>query len=339
MIDEEKKIIYIDYSMSSTFGSCKEKERLAYEEGWTLKTTEPPLAFGHAFHAAIAAYYDALAGGHKEDGKWITYEGQVNPLQCAQLAFLKDLKYEGASLPNNLDSEERRSVERGLGLVEAYITRWKSEPYDNVINPDNGEPYTEIGFSKYLFSYGVYSVVYVGRIDRIMRNRSTGREVIFETKTTTQGLKQYVRQVKPNHQVSGYFYGIHDILPEIKECVWDCVFVSSRKADVQKAVEDPFWMYGIDIKSDFARQTTLRGQSDIEEFQYDITCIAEDYCRWLTSHSSHRWPRNTGACHGYGGCKFRDVCSVHREAASTILNNNFTQRKWEPWKGITTDES
>jgi PD-(D/E)XK nuclease superfamily len=302
-------------------------------------------------HAAWAAFYDALAGGYRDDNKrWCRFDSlpenpfgafdytKATPLMHARYAFLHDLKIEGAELPLTLESTERRSVERGLALVEAYFHRWRNEPFENIINPQSGEPYTEIGFAIPIASYDGYDVVLVGRIDRLMRNRSTGRPVVWEGKTTTQALSMYKKQVKPNHQITTYFLAAKQYMPEIFEAVWDCVFVSDRKPDLKKALEDPFMAWGVDSTKDFDRQFTLRSQSDIVELKTDLRMTVEDYCHKLLGPEK-RWRRNAPfACSVYGGCQFRDVCSMNHAGGKQILSSFFEQKRWEPWKGITSED-
>jgi hypothetical protein len=339
MIDHVNRIIYIDNSTRSTFQSCKELARLHIRDGWSPLETANALAFGHAFHAAWASYYDALAGGeHRENGAWKKFDDAqraVSPLQHAQAAFLRDLGHTGGKLPIQLESEERRSLERGLSLVDAYIYRWRNELYENILDED-GAPLTEVGFRYFLTEWEGYQVYYVGYIDRVMRSRANGRPVVFEGKTTTQGLSQFITHAKPNNQITGYFRAALELLEEpIYECVWDCVFVSSRRADMDKALLDRFWMYGIDVEKDFARQITSRTQADISDFLVDLEQDAIDYCKWLTS-DAQRWPRSTGACHTYGGCMMRNRCSMNisPDAERQYMETYFRIARWEPWRAI-----
>src|SRR5439155_4226134 len=252
------------------------------------------------------------AGGYRDLDGWHKFDHDVDHIEQARLVFMRDLQTIGSVIPLELTSEERRSVERGVYLMIPYFERWKEEPFDNVINPANGEPYTEIGFAHYLMDYNGYAVMYVGRIDRIMRNRSTGRKVIWELKTTTQALPVFKKQVKPNHQITGYFLPLSETMPDVHECCWDSVFVSSRQPDLKKAaMGDRWWAFGIDIAKDFDRQFTLRSPNDIEEFKFDTIETIREYCGWLFREDVRRWPRNApGACHTYGGCTFRDICPM-----------------------------
>ena len=202
-------------------------------------------------------------------------------------------------------------------------------------------PQTEVGFRYFITKWEDYNVYYVGYIDRIMINKMTQRPVIFEGKTTTQGLSLYVQQCKPNHQVTGYFPAVLNLVEGVKECVWDCVFISDRKPDMQKGLTDRFWAYGIDTSKDFARQITTRSQTDISEFRLELEEDIQDYCRWITSGKT-RWPRTApGACHAFGGCQFRNRCSVNLEPEQeqSYMESFFKIEKWEPWRRIVEHEN
>src|SRR5882672_5966600 len=122
--------IYVDHSTLSTFATCNEKGRLSYVKHYSPVTEPPPLVFGSAFHAAIAEYY--TSGDEDSSVK----------------AFLTECKNVPDALPlaSENDAGERRSIERGVTLVRAYIEKWKSSDinWQNMYNPNGGGPYVEI---------------------------------------------------------------------------------------------------------------------------------------------------------------------------------------------------
>lgn len=336
MIDEKNRIIYYDNSTRSTFQACKEKARLGNRLGWRPKTTKQSLAFGHAFHAGWEAYYDALAGGWRDaSGQWQTFgENPPSPLELAQVAFLKDMGHSGLDVMVSLESAERRSLERGLYLLEAYFYKYSKELYENIIV--NERPLVEVPFRYFITSYDGYELWYVGIIDRVMRNILTKRPTIIEGKTTTQGLDIYVEQAKPNNQVTGYFpAAMLATGEEIKECVWDAVFISDRKPNLDKGLTNRWWAYGIDIDKDFKRHTTTRSVTDITRFKQDLEEDALEYAKWLLS-SKTQWPQTTGACSSYGGCWFKNRCmlNLEPEQEESYMQTFFVQQRWEPWKKL-----
>lgn len=313
------EVIHIDHSIFSTYQTCREKCRLSYVEGYRPVITAPPLDFGSAWHAGLAALYSNNMS-----------------IEAARGAFIHELQIRESALPLSMDSDEKRSIERGLYMLEAYVERWRNEPYEVVRRPDTDEPYVEIGFAVYITSWRGIPVMLIGRIDRIMKSKVTGKIVNVESKTTSQGLDTFMKQLKPNHQVTGYHLAAKRLGLDISGTLWDAVFVSSRQPNPKKGG----WMtYGIDFEKDFGRVETRRSDTDIEEFLSDLINIVNEYCEWRygAGAKSPRWPRNAPtACHMYGGCQFRDVCASN--VNTDILHSNFRIEPWEPWALAGGDE-
>lgn len=303
-------VIYVDHSTLSTVATCEEKGRLAYGEHLRPLGTGKPLIFGSAFHAAVAAIY---IGGPDVRAR-------------AHAAFLAEVKKAGPdTLPLSADSEEKRSVERGLYLIDAYIEKWAPQDatWENVYRPDTGEPYIEMGFAVFLMNWNATPVMYVGKIDRIRRNRVDGQLYNWETKTTGSSIYYYLEQTRPNHQLTGYNWAAQEMLNlKIAGTIWDVIHVSSRKIGGK-------FPNGIDIEKDFGRVETRRSATDIEEFLIDLRSITTRYLT-LKESSVKRWHRNApAACYMYGGCHYKDICNSNLNPS--IIANNYKVERWEPW--------
>jgi hypothetical protein len=217
-------------------------------------------------------------------------------------------------------------------MLDAYLERWKNDRYTNILD-GAGRPLVEVSFRFKIglfFINGIeYEIWYCGTIDRLMANAS-GNPVIFETKTTTQGLSQFILQCKPNDQVTRYFRGAKQYVPRVQEAVWDCAFISSRQPDMAKAMRSRHWLYGVDVNADFARVTTNRSEDEVSESLENLRETAQEYCQWAFS-GKEWWPQTApGACHSYGGCWFRDVCTKSRENRPAMLASRYTIQKWDP---------
>jgi hypothetical protein len=348
MIDKDRQIIYVDYTTLAVFKSCRRKCQLGHVIGYRTSGHDAAIDFGHAWHAAMEAYYDSQAGGfhyHEDNenelGKFRTRKWQlfpsgtvINPVKQAQAAFLDDLKINEAQLQTTLEGPERRSVERGLFMIEAYTDRYRNELYENILWP-SGEPMTELGFTFQIARYENFDIVMCGFIDRLMRAVMTKRPVLFETKSTIFALSQFIKQVKPNDQITTYFKHIQNIMPEIREAIWDCIFVSSRQPDMSKALKDRYWMWGIDKDKDFVRQPTSRSRSDIAEYMIETEEWALEYAKHLMS--GKQWWNKTPSmmtCHFGKGCRFVDACNLNDQARSNFLEGRFIKKPWEPFKMI-----
>src|SRR6267142_3647012 len=255
-LPRREDIIFIDHSMHSAFGTCEEKARLSYVEHLRPRDEKPPLVFGSAFHAGIAELYTATSSGASPS----------EALHRAELAFIAEAKERGRnSLPISGDSPERRSVERGLNLLRAYALRWRKNDleWEDIRNPADGRFYIEIGFAVYLMDWHGRPVVFVGKIDRLRRNRVEGNIWGWETKTTTSSVGSYLNQIRPNHQLTSYKWGASELLGiNLAGMILDVTFVSDRKIGGK-------FPDGIDPEKDFGRGETRRSSTDVEEFLYD----------------------------------------------------------------------
>lgn len=320
-----KEPIYFDHTMLSTFRSCNEKARLSFVKHYSLTGGAPPsLTFGGAFHKAIETF-------HKS-----TEDDYGAKLRACKMAFINYTKQYGL-LPIGIDNSqgEKRNIERGLALIDAYFHKWRNDTFVNVKRPDTGTPYVEIGFKLWLMDWAGHPVFIVGTIDRIMRSRVDGRLYIFETKTTTMGLSNFVTQVRPNHQVTTYHMAAQQLIREdVAGTVWDCIFISSRQP--QETSKDPWLQQGIDIDKDFARAETRRSAVDMEELLFDLQESARYWLALQHSPELTRWARNApAACHMYGGCAFKKICESNLNPS--IISNYYEERRWEPW--LSMDES
>ena len=304
----DTKVIYVDHSTLSTFATCEEKGRLAYVEHLRPLETGKPLIFGSAFHAAVASIY---SGGSRES---------------AHTAFLDEVRRAGPdTLPLSADSTEKRSVERGLYLIDAYIEKWAAQDvnWEDVLRPDTAEPYVEMGFAVFLMNWQSTPVMYVGKVDRIRRNRVDGQLYNWETKTTGSAVSYYVQQTRPNHQITGYKWACQEFLKlNIAGTILDVIHVSDRKIGGK-------FVNGIDIEKDFARVETRRSTTDVEEFLFDVRALATRYLA-LQDAGERRWSRNApAACYMYGGCHFRDLCNSNLNPQ--IMANKYRKEVWQPW--------
>lgn len=318
-LPKREDIIFIDHSMHSAFATCEEKARLSYVEHLRPRAEKPPLVFGSAFHAGIAELYIAKSSGASPE----------DAIRSAELAFIAEAKDKGRdALPISGDSPERRSVERGLNLLRAYALRWRGADitWEDVRNPADGKFYIEIGFAVYLMDWNGRPVVFVGKIDRIRRNRVEGNLWGWETKTTTSSVGAYINQVRPNHQLTSYKWGASELLGvDLAGMILDVTFVSDRKIGGK-------FPDGIDPEKDFGRAETRRSRTDIDELLYDLRLFATDFLSRQDS-GIRRWHRNApAACYMYGGCYFRDACSSNLNPAK--MRNEYKVERWVPWKEI-----
>jgi hypothetical protein len=293
--------IYLDYSTLWTYETCQEQARLSFREHLVTLETRPALDFGSAFHHGADTWF------HTGDAK------------AAAEAFIGYCTQNRLAIPISMEADEKRSVERGVYLLDAWIQRWKGESYRTI--------QSEVYFNIYLMHWRDRPVFICGKIDRIVESLTDHRIYNHEIKTTSMGLSAFVNHCKPNHQVTMYDWAGKSHAFDIAGTIWDCIFISSRKPNPKG---EGWTRYGIDFDKDFDRRVTVRSELDIIAFLADLRAIVHDY---LTSCDSglERWRRNAPrACYMYGGCQFIPVCNSN--ANPQVIKSLYKVQPWEPWK-------
>lgn len=296
--------IIFDFSTFSTFESCKEKARLTYVEGLDLPDENKAAHFGTAIHRALEVYHTSRS---------------IDDMERSIVHTLREY-------PLSIDNDERRSIERAVSLVHAYVERWKGDFLETVHHPLTQKPILEHSFMFELCKWRGRVVWVAGKIDRLAQSVTTGHYVGVETKTTTSGLGSYLGHTRPNHQLSIYSLAIERILGfKLYGMLWDAIYISDRKPDPRKG---GWFLYGIDIEKDFGREQTVRTETDYEELLYDMETSAKHYLD-LRASGARRWTRNApAACYQYGGCKFLNACRFNLN--ENVMRTYYVERRWSP---------
>lgn len=177
-------------SMRSKFASCHRAYRIAYVDLYRPAVEADALSFGTSVHALLENYWNGT--------------GRVRlPAPAEGLSDYRDATIRA--------------------LFNGYVDRYEasdSEKYEIVGS--------EIGFEAPLMNpeTGALSKTWVlaGKIDAIAREKSTGKTVIIEHKTTSQDIgpgSDYWRKIPIDGQVSGYYVGAKVNGYDAGNCVYD----------------------------------------------------------------------------------------------------------------------
>ncbi len=150
--------------------------------------------------------------------------------------------------------------------------------------------------------------VLCGHLDRVVE--FTGGTYVMDRKTSSSTIgSAYFDQYSPDNQMSLYTMAAKVIYQTpVKGVIIDAVQIA----------------VGF---SRFSRGFTYRTDSEIEEWLANTRNwlrIAEGYA------SNGFWPMNDKACHHYGGCVFRKVCSKSPEVRQRFLESDFVKNPWNP---------
>ncbi len=282
--------------------TCPRKYQLQYLEGWVPKSTAPPLAFGILFHSAM------------EDLQELRLSTCTRTLTDE---MLRDLVRKTLVRSKGFEGDEDgKGTRTRFTLVRALI--WYADQFWNNSLPavikSNGRPATEESFriAVPLINPDGKPFILCGHIDKV--GVFADEKAICDHKTTAWTLdSKYFKQYSPNWQMSNYIFAGTVLLGEdgpvkIKRAVIDAA---------QTAQGFTRFMRGLTERTE--------GQIDewLENSQYWMR-LAQVFAEW------NYWPMNESACHHYGGCMFREVCSKDPKVRHRHLKSDFKQDRWNP---------
>jgi hypothetical protein len=169
-------------------------------------------------------------------------------------------------------------------------------------------------------------VMYIGRLDKVVNHREQGR-LIVEHKTTGWYAKEsgfrsdYLESFSPNSQVDGYLFAGNSLYNPGPREIW------VDAALTHKTVHDKFKF--IPINRQFAQLDNW-----LTETRVWVRRIIADTL--LLEHDDgtkpmEAFPKNTGSCHTFSGCTYRDVCKYMPDPRRVGTPSGFRVEKWEPF--------
>ncbi len=296
-------------SRLKTARRCKRKHQLEYEMGFKTVTDFEELFFGDCVHKGLEAWWLAVKAGNP------------NRLEDALLAL--------AGL--TMDPFDRARAEV---MLTGYEVRWGAEADDfevlgvecrfhaDLVNPESGR-------SSRSWKLG-------GKLDVVVRRRSTGRLIVIEHKTSGEDITPggtYHRRLRMDAQVSVYFDGAAAAFDQaVDECLYDVLGKPRLKplkatppekrkikkdgtpyADTRLEDETPLEFklrcteaMGEAPEKYFQRFVVVRLEDDLDDSRTDSWQVGQELNE---ARRLNRWPRNPEACEQYGRmCAFFDVC-------------------------------
>lgn len=300
----------ITVSRMRSFNSCRRLHHYKYELGYRSVHTAPAQSFGTLMHAGLEAWWKA-----KEDRL------------SAALAAMAAKAAKGEEI-------DQVTMAKATVLMCGYDTRWAPEMSDLEVlgvevefraplrNPATGYPCRDLEVA--------------GKLDAIVRRRSTGKVWFVEHKTSSEDLtvgSQYWQRLRMDPQVSVYYEGAKALGYEVEGCIYDvlaklrerpklatpedkrkytkagALYAGQRETDetmeefrgrlAESITESP--------EAFFARSEVVRTEDELRESQKDthVTALMIRECERLG-----RNPRNPDACFLYHHtCDFHPVCS------------------------------
>lgn len=294
-------------SMRNKFASCHRAFKFCYEDLKRPIKTSDALNFGTAMHSMLEAYWQ---------GK--------KPF-----------------VPNMEDGYTTNTL---LALFEGYQKRWQES--DRMTYETIG---TEMRFDAPLMNPetgGVSKTFHLsGKIDALAKEKTMGKVVIVEHKTTGQDIgpgSDYWRKLPIDGQVSGYYCGAEALGHEASTCLYDVIrkptikpykatpeekrkynkdgSLSKACREFDETPDEWYERLSADIESRpdyyYARIEISRSDNDLLEYLFDMWAVSREIA---DAQRMNRWSRNPQACSVYGTCEYFGVCTGEQDIDDVTL--------------------
>ena len=285
-----------DASMLAAWKSCPQLFNLIYLEDWKAKEENVHRHAGKSFASGIEAAREAFFAQNK------SAEDSV-----AEGLEVLIRSYGTFECP----ADSAKSLERMAGAFEYYFEHYPLERdlCPPVILP-SGRLGIEFSFAEPLPITHPLSgdpILYCGRMDAILHY--AGQPYVVDEKTTSSLGPTWSRQWDLRAQFTGYAWGCQRSGVTAAGTIIRGVSILKTKYDTQEAV-------------------IVHPQWQIDRWYDETLEHIEDVIRaWKRGRFTH----NLGdTCASYGGCAFRQVCSVQSESAESFLSTYFQRKRWDP---------
>lgn len=320
-----------DSTSMGAFKDCPRKYQLSIIEGWQPKHQALPLTFGILYHKGIETFYrerDANGKSYKEavhetvryllHATYYSYEvqkctdcGEVYKSAPEICRACGNETFSPTTLRAPWETDDtQRNRQMLIRAVVWYCEQYKDSPFKTLILAD-GSAAVELSFRFELpkTTPGGVPYLWCGHFDRACVDQSDNIW-IQDSKSTKYALSSnYFDKYSPDNQMSGYTVG--------SKVAFSIPAKGVMITAVQLGAE--WCRYGLG----FAPRTEGQQREWIADILFYIAlaqqCAEEDY-----------WPMNDKACHHYGGCQFRGVCSKSPEVREKFLESDFIRRPWNP---------
>lgn len=322
-----------DATSLTTFQTCPRKYQLSMIDGWRPKAPAAPLLFGGFLHAGMEHVDKLLHAGmdrvaaveagvrfllEQTTTRWLehaTHNGQ--DLDWSRVRELTaDEVYEPEPTVERIVSvpwESGDNLRTRAKLVEAlvnYYEQYNPDPLETVELA--GKPAIELSFSFQLPfpSLEGEPLMWCGHMDKLVRfGQST---LVLERKhTKTTVGSYYFDQYLMSDQILGYVLA------------GQIVFSAKVDGAIVEATQ---------IAQTFTRthrSPQYRTEEHMAEWLHNLR-----YWLGLAEHYAtiNFWPMNRASCNNYGGCPFRQVCSLHPALREDQLKTYYHIDRWDPLK-------
>lgn len=260
-------------------------------EGWRRKGESVHLLFGQVYHGALETYDKTRVNG-------------ADPEEATRAAIryaLAETWINGAPWESDHNLKTRETLVRS---VIWYLDQFGEADTAKTVILASNKPAVELSFKMEVRA----PYVLCGHMDRLVEY--AGDVYVMDRKTSSTTISShYFNQYSPDNQMSLYSLAAQIIYKTpVKGVIIDAAQIAVGFTR-------------------FSRGFTHRTEAQLNEWldnTYRWFDIANGYAR------ADFWPMNDKACHHYGGCPFRGVCSKSPEVREKFIESDFERRAWNP---------
>lgn len=192
----------------------------------------------------------------------------------------------------HLPDSDKRSIANGKKILEKYWDVYANDPW--VVVRDEKGPFVE---RKFELKCHLNDVIIHGQIDCLLQNVETGEIVVCDHKTSSSLGSDFLNRIKPNIQFSIYAWAAQVLGYKVNRVMVNGIQVAKTKVDL-------------------LRVFTERNSHDLLEM---FDTIEDSIALYTHAELSKNWPINSASCGNWGGCQYRDICSLNAPFRETAI--------------------
>lgn len=274
----------ITHSSLECFKTCRRKYKLRYKDGIVPKIKSSALEFGSAMHLALEQYFKLISSNQ-------TF-GNTDIESISEEIL--------TSIGNTVDLLKLDIIEKAklMSLMSGYIKKWFEHDYSE---------FEVIAVEKEFSIPNSPLSTFVGKVDGLVKLKSTGEYFLVEHKTASIVDQSYRDQKKIDSQTMTYAIFLEQQLGiKVSGCIHDILTkqkIKQKKGETESDFCDRLFL---DVTDDnFERIIITFDSIQLEIFKFELFTACKDLIDCQTFYKC------TGSCLGkYGACEYLPICQT-----------------------------
>lgn len=333
--DADKHLDWIDFTKGSAINTCPTWGLVRYVKGKTPTAEGRNLALeaGSVCHEVFAAArYASLFEGNLGDFAKERCEGHFGAARFSQMyacyrvdegleARRQNFALEALHTSGYYDDprDKRRTLQNIEDACRAYLQNYNYDVWTPLVDKDNGFIGIEVPFDLAI-EHANGRFRFVGKIDAVVDNKSTGEIEVHENKTGARINDAWAMSFHMSHQVTGYIQACNYIIPTLRHG-------DSIRSAVVHGLQLPL-PRNVEIGGLVAERVTRTDEN------------FERWIRWLLDTQAtidkykddiYSAPQYTHSCNRYfQPCMLIPFCTISREEQEEMFSQEFRSDIWNP---------